>query len=126
MMKNTILAAMAAITMSQQAEAQVYAYATGIHAGDSVVYVTDIHTLDNAQLTKRTKFLVGRQDLSAQFRNYLAGTGAQDRTCAVVFNKNRKKLEKDFENLMGKLKKQKYVIMKVEQKDFQFIVTRND
>lgn len=102
---------------------QMYAYAVATSPQDSVVYMTDILILRNAQMTKKTNFLVGRQDLSAQFKNHLAEMDQPNRTCATMFAIDYKKLTKDYEDLKKKLEKKGFSIKVIDQTEFRFIVT---
>jgi RNA polymerase primary sigma factor len=102
---------------------QMYAYAVATSPQDSVVYITDLLILRNAQMTKGTNFLVGRQDLSAQFKNHLAGIDQPNRTCSTMFAVNYRKASKDYEKLKKNLTKKGFDIKVIDQTEFRFIVT---
>ncbi len=102
---------------------QMYAYAVATSPQDSVVYMTDLLILRNAQMTKKYNFLVGRQDLSAQFKNHLAEIDQPDRTCATMFNVNYRKATKDYDKLKKDLEKRGFNVKIIDQTEFQFIVT---
>lgn len=102
---------------------QMYAYAVGTSPKDSVVYMTDLLILKNAQMTRKTNFLVGRQDLSAQFRNHLADINQPDRTCATMFAVDYKKASKNYDKLKRNLEKKGFDVKIIDQTEFRFIVT---
>ena len=84
---------------------------------------SDLLILRNAQMTKKYNFLVGRQDLSAQFKNHLAEIDQPDRTCATMFNVNYRKATKDYDKLKKDLEKRGFTVKIIDQTEFQFIVT---
>ena len=71
---------------------------------DSLVYFTDIQTVDSVWYDHKTKFLMDRSTYSNQLRQYFANTlNMPHRTCIVVFALTRKEIEKKY------LKQQKNV-----------------
>ena len=91
---------------------------------DSVVYLTDIQTVDNVWYDHKTKFLMGRSAYSNQLREYFANTlNLPHRTCIVVFALTRKEIEKKY----LKLKKQytgkyanRYDLRMLNENEFHF------
>lgn len=91
---------------------------------DSVVYFTDIQTIDSVWYDHKTKFLMGRSNYSNQLREYFANTLNQThRTCIVIFALTRKEIEKKY----LKLKKQytgkyagKYDVRVLNENEFRF------
>lgn len=73
------------------------AYIFGIAASfnDSTVYFTPVQEVDSAWFTTRnkTKFLMNRDNYSYQLRNFLELKGEPNRTCAIFFGINHKKVE---------------------------------
>jgi hypothetical protein len=64
---------------------------------DSVVYFTDIQTVDSVWYDTKSKFLLGRSSYANQLREYFANTLNQPhRTCIVVFGLTRKEIEKKY------------------------------
>lgn len=138
LMKNLLVIMMAMLCLGIQAKSkkaapqedkalktvpQMYAFAVATSPLDSVVYMTDVLILKGAQVTKKTKFLMGRQDLSSQFRNHLTDIGQPDRTCATMFDFNHRKAFKKYDKLKQSLEKQGYDVRVIDQTEFQFIVT---
>lgn len=105
---------------------QIYAFSVGTSPTDSVVYMTDVLILKDAQIVKKTKFLVGRQDYSAQFKNFLAELELPNRTCATMYHLNHKKAFKEYDKLKKSLMKRGFTIKVIDQTEFRYIVTRND
>ena len=91
---------------------------------DSVVYFTDIQTVDSVWYDKKTKFLLGRNIYSHQLRDYFADEMKKPHsTCIVIFALTRKDAEKKF----VKLRKQytgknagRYEIRNLNENQFHF------
>ena len=91
---------------------------------DSVVYITDIQTVDSVWYDSKHKFLMGRSSYSNQLREYFTNTLNQPhRTCIVVFALTRKEIEKKY----LKLKKQytgkyagRYDVRTLNENEFHF------
>ena len=75
-------------------EKSVYAFGMAASFNDSIVYYTEIQTLDSVRLDKNG-FLPKRDLYAYQLKNYLEHSlGKPDYTCMVYFSENKKKLEK--------------------------------
>ena len=91
---------------------------------DSLVYFTDIQTVDSVWYDTKSKFLLGRSSYSNQLREYFANKLNQPhRTCIVIFALTRKEIEKKY----LKLKKQytgkyanRYDLRTLNENDFHF------
>lgn len=91
---------------------------------DSIVYFTDIQTVDSVWYDHKTKFLLGRSTYSNQLRQYFSeNLNMPHRTCIVIFALTRKEIEKKY----LKLKKQytgkyasRYDVRTLNENDFQF------
>ena len=91
---------------------------------DSVIYITDIQTVDSVWYDHKTKFLLGRSTYSNQLREYFSNTLNQPhRTCIVIFALTRKEIEKKY----LKLKKQytgkyagRYDLRTLNENEFHF------
>ena len=91
---------------------------------DSLVYFTDIQTVDSVWYDHKTKFLMDRSTYSNQLRQYFANTlNMPHRTCIVVFALTRKEIEKKY----LKLKKQytgkyanRYDVRTLNENEFHF------
>ena len=76
---------------------QCYMFGFVANFSDSVVYITDIQTVDSVWYDSKTKFLLGRSNYSNQLRNYFSEKlNMPYRTCIVVFALNRKDIEKKY------------------------------
>ncbi len=81
----------------------VYMFCISAEFGDTIVYFTSIQEVDSVQLTKKYDFLYYRSYYSRQFIDWLATAyGTQNQTCAVFFDKDKKKLMKRFTKLLKK------------------------
>ena len=105
---------------------RLYVYGIAMSPSDSVVYMTDELLLDNAQLVKKTNFLVGREKLSLQLAKHMAQKGEKDRICSVTFAKSIKKLDKMYLKQVRKLQKQGFLVKNVGQGEFRFETVREE
>jgi len=91
---------------------------------DSVVYFTDIQTVDSVWYDHKTEFLQDRSGYANQLRNHFANEmNMPHRTCVVMFSPTRKDIEKKY----LKLKKQytvkhsgKYDVKYLNENEFHF------
>ncbi len=101
------------------ADMQAYGYATSLK--DSVIYVTEIMKLPVARVDKKTGFLSKRAEYSNQLKDYMTSIGVEHATCAVIFNRNKVKLNKVFIKMLNKAQKKKnFVIKTISEQDFTF------
>jgi hypothetical protein len=64
---------------------------------DSVIYITDIQTVDSVWYDSKSKLLVGRNHYSTQLREYFANQlNMPHRTCIAIFALTRKEAEKKY------------------------------
>lgn len=103
---------------------KMYIYGIAYSPVDSVVYFTEISPLDSAQVTKKRKFLVNRNELSVQLKEYMKARGMGDRTCCVVFNKSESTLRKDYEKTQKKYAKRKFLVLHLEDTKSLFKAVR--
>ena len=75
---------------------RVYAFGFSASFNDSIVYFTEIQTIDSAYIEDRTHFLVERQEYSAQLKNYFTSIGQANRTCVVIFARSEKEIMKKY------------------------------
>lgn len=92
-----ILAALVATTTLYAAgkKTRVYVYGFAASFNDSIVYFTDIQTLDSATIASKSGFLYGRDNYSYQLRDYLKGHGCATPTCITTFSVKRKDIERN-------------------------------
>ena len=123
------IALMAAGTMKVQAQdvkvPQAYMFGFVASFNDSTVYFTNIQQVDNAWVTKKKQFLAGRNQYSIQLREFFANQrNMPNRTCVVIANVDRKKLEKKYIKMKNKYlvkSKKPYDVRNVAETDFKFI-----
>ena len=91
---------------------------------DSTVYFTNIQQVDNAWVTKKKQFLAGRNQYSIQLREFFANQrNMPNRTCVVIANVDRKKLEKKYIKMKNKYlvkSKKPYDVRNISESDFKF------
>lgn len=81
---------------------KVYIFGIGTAFGDSIVYFTDVQTLEGANLIDKG-FLIGRNLYSYQLKGYLENDlNLPHRTCAIYFSNKKKKIEKTYAKLKAK------------------------
>jgi len=122
-------AAMLLIVTTASAKKEVtprmYMFGFAASFNDTIVHFTDIQAVDSVWTDSKTNFLLGRENYSYQLRDYLANQQMPHRTCIVVFNKDRKKLEKKFLKLrrlytQPKKGQRHFDIRYIEAKDMKF------
>ena len=100
--KILTLAAMAALTATaglakSEVAPTMYVFGFAASFNDTIVHFTDVQAVDSAWIDSKTKFLLARDNYSYQLRDYLANQqNLPGRTCVVVYNTNRTKLEKEY------------------------------
>ena len=99
--KYILLVAIAAllattVTAKKQSVQKIYIYGMAATFTDTIVYFTPIQEVDSAWVDTKTNFLQGRENYSYQLREYLTSQQMPHRTCVVIYNQDRQKLEKEF------------------------------
>lgn len=134
--KKILMAAMTFVALtltSAQASAKdirtpkMYMFGFAASFSDSIVHFTDIHEIDSVWIDSKSKFLIGRDDYSYQLRDYLTRQSLPHRTCIILYNANKAKLEKQYQKmrkLYGPAKDGKlyYEIRNLKPTDFRFHV----
>lgn len=124
--KFMLLAALTLAVLPSQAKItttnQLYIFGFSASFKDSVIYVTDIQHLEGAWIESKHKFLLGRDQYSAQLKTYLTETLSQPgRVCMVFFALKKKDAEKQYLKLMKKYK-QGYDVRYLNVREFKFDV----
>ncbi len=105
---------------------KLYIFGFSASFKNSMVYLTNLQELDSAWIDSKTKFLCGRDQYSAQLKDYLAATiNDPHRTCVVMFSTKKSDAEKKYMKLKRtytvKAKaKDGYEVNYIDAKDFQF------
>ncbi len=84
------------VTAKRMPLPKMYMFGFAASFNDSTVYFTDIQEVDSAWIETKTNFLLGREYYSNQLRNYLKFRQQPNRTCIVMFDKKKSKLEKKY------------------------------
>jgi hypothetical protein len=104
---------------------KMYIFGMAASFSDTIVYFTNVQEIDSAWIDTKGNFLQGRNLYSLELRNYLKYQGMDNRTCIVVANKKRSKLEKKFLKMkklytQSKDGKLHYDIRFINDQDFKF------
>lgn len=103
----------------------VYVYGIAASFLDTVVYITDVQMVDSVKLEKG--LFPHWSAYSYQLKNYLEQTeGSPNRTCAIYYSENKKKLEKEALKLKNKYLKKKILIKSVNPEQFKFRKAENE
>jgi hypothetical protein len=107
--------------------AKVYIFGFATSFNDSTVYLTNIQEVDSAWLTKKSNFLIGRDNYSSQLQEYLRNKSITLPTCATFFNVKRKDLEKKYISLRKKYGTGgKFIVKDVYSDQFKFTAIAPD
>lgn len=104
----------------KQKDKPVYAFGLSISLSEQVAYRTEIQQLDSAVLDAN-HFLQGRDQYSYQLKNYLEDErGLSNRTCMIYFNQDAKKLTKELNKVLLRLKKDETPVQVLGKDEFSF------
>ncbi len=96
----TAMLVVAAQTLSLTAKnisvPKMYMFGFAASFNDTIVHFTDVQAVDSTWIETKNKFLLQRDTYSRQLRSYLNNQGMPHRTCIVIFDKKRSKLEKKY------------------------------
>ena len=98
---------------AKKGNGQVYLFGFAASFSDTIVYFTDIQSVQNVELQKKTKFLPARSSYSSQLKTYVDDKHLLDNsTCAVFFAPTRAKLEKKYLKMRRKYTNDKNLTVK--------------
>ena len=98
----------------------MYVYGISFSATDSIIYMTEVYKLEDAQITKKSKFLYGRNELSSQLKQHMYMEGFKKQTCTVSFDINKTKAEKKYLKQKAYFLKKGYVVKFIHPDNFKF------
>lgn len=103
---------------------QAYMFGFVASFNDSTVYFTNIQKVDSVWVTKKKQMLAGRSQYAYQLREFFTQKrNMPNRTCVVMANVDRKKLEKKYIKMKNKYlvkSKKPYDVRNVADTDFKF------
>ena len=103
---------------------KAYMFGFVANFNDSTVYFTNIQTVDSVWVTKKKQMLSGRSQYAYQLRDFFTQQrNMPNRTCVVMANVDRKKLEKKYIKMKNKYlvkSKKPYDVRNVADTDFKF------
>ena len=130
--KHIIILLLSLLMATHAAEARrgevqkLYIFGMAASFTDTIVHFTPIQELDSAWTDKKRGFLLGREEYSYQLRDYL-GTALlmPFRTCIVIYDSSRKKIEKKFARMMRLYSspaknERRYDVRHIDGNDFRF------
>lgn len=130
LIKCIVMAMIFMVMIPQQAKAKQIvvpkSYMFGFVANftDSVVYFTDIQTVDSVWYNDKNKFLLGRSQYANQLRTYFTNTlNKPHSTCIVISALTRKDAEKKYLKLKKKYTGKyagKYDVRNLNENEFHF------
>lgn len=125
----TALLLSATLTLSakktQQAAQTVYLYAISASFTDTIVYITDIQTVDSAYM-ERKHILGGLQKYVQQVDRHFNAKGMTHRINTVFFQTDRRKAEKQFVKLRKKYTRSNILLRILPQGDFTFQAVKRE
>ena len=74
----------------------IYMFGFSASFNDSIIYFTDIQTVDSAWIDDKTLFLQGRDIYSQQLKDYFAASMQPNRICVVMYAPTLKEAEKKY------------------------------
>ena len=114
-----------AISLQAKGEMKtIYMYGFAASFNDSTVYFTDVHRVDSAWIDSKTKFLMSRENYSAQLSSYLEKLGEKNMVCVASFAKKEKKARKKLQKMVARYSKA--VKRKTKQKDSKLKVATEE
>jgi hypothetical protein len=106
-------------------EKKAYMFGFSASFNDSIVYFTNIQEIDSVWFSQKKSLLAGRSSYSMQLRNYCTDKlNEAHRTCIVIGDKKRKKVEKKYEKMKKMYtqnKKTTYDVRFIPEEDFKFV-----
>ncbi|MDR0988440.1 MAG: hypothetical protein LBM06_03130 [Prevotellaceae bacterium] len=100
-----------AFTLKKEKNKTVYAFGVAASFNDTVVYFTDIQSLDSVKLGKEN-FLPQREQYTYQLKNYLAYyLQKANYTCMIYFSESRNKLTKEYTKMQNNYRKNSTVVL---------------
>lgn len=99
----------------------MYAFGYATSLNDSIVYLTEISNMPVVTIKKKTGFLVNRASYTAQLKEHFKKMGINHPTCAIIFDRNKKKINSKFVGMMKKFQqKKRYFVKTISAEEFTF------
>lgn len=114
------------ISAKPQPVPRMYVFGFAASFRDTIVHFTNVMEVDSAWIESKSKFLLGRSAYSHQLRDYLGTAHSMPmRTCIVMYDKDRAKLEKKLLKMKktyskGKDGKPHFDVRFLEDSEFRF------
>ena len=106
---------------SEEKMNDVYAFGYFTSLNDSVVYLTEIAPMPTVTINQKNGFLVSRASYTAQLKSFANALGISRPTCAIIYDRKKKNLEKKFVKMTSRLQKKKtYFIKAISAQEFTF------
>lgn len=122
------LIALALVTLPciAQTHGTVYVFGIGDSMKDSTVFFTHVQRVDNANLQKRTGFLLDRADFSQQLKKYFATSlNDKNRLCIIYYFKKEKEAIKKLQKVRSNYLDDGMLVKYIDQEAFSFTPIEN-
>lgn len=117
---SVLLTSMPAQAQDKNTSKRVYAFGYAETLNDTVVYITQIQELKDAELDNKG-FIHFRESYDAQLQQYLLSVQNGHTMCITIYGTSRSKLEKKFVRLRRDLNHRRHVrLVELTPSDFQF------
>ena len=104
----------------------VYVFGVGDSMRDSTVYMTTVQKIDDANLQKRTGFLLDRPFFSLQLKAHFTKTlNDPNRLCIIYYTKSEKKANKMFMKVRKNYLDEGALLKQLTAEDFKFASVSN-
>ncbi|MCQ2221730.1 MAG: hypothetical protein MJZ12_10050 [Prevotella sp.] len=119
------------VVASAQAEkitpaGEMYMFGVAFSPLDSTVYITELQSIKEAYVYKKSKLLYDRSAYSSQLKRFLADTGIDRMVSSVSYASKRKDTEKKYLKMKQKYQKKGFLIKHITSADFSFKEVEND
>ena len=94
----------------------IYMFGFSASFNDSIIYFTDIQTVDSAWIDDKSLFLQGREIYSQQLKDYFAASMQPNRICVVIYAPTLKEAEKKYLKL-----KRQYTVKHAGHYDVRYL-----
>ena len=115
---------------AKKVKKDIYIFGCSASFTDSIIYITDVQLLKDAEIDSKSMALAHRDMYSTQLKEYLSEKkGQPHRTCIVIFSEKEKKITKKIQKVkkLYTVKSQgKFNVQYLTHDDFRFTLVHDD
>lgn len=115
---------------AKKVKKDIYIFGCSASFTDSIIYITDVQVLKDAEIDSKTMALAHRDMYSTQLKEYLSEKkGQPHRTCFVIFSDKAKKITKKLvkvKNLYTVKSRGKFNVQYLTLDDFLFTIIHDE